>query len=126
MAILLGAVSLPGDLRWTDEYDWSTVARAMDYSLTGAPIIEEAVKQAGRPVTLAGADDLAWIDDATLAGLWTLANSPNWQGTLILADSRTFPVAFREEGINAKPVVFCAPGGAREGWWQVTIKLQTV
>ena len=121
-AITLGGVSLPGDLRWTDEFAWSSVTRSAEYSLTGALIVEAAVKQAGRPITLAAAGEV-WINATQLAALYALAETPGWTGTLVLANHREFTVAFRDEGVAAEPVVFQAPSGARDDWWQVTLKL---
>ena len=51
-AIALGSVTLPGDLRWSDEFAGAQVQRSAEYSVTGALIVQEAVKQAGRPITL--------------------------------------------------------------------------
>lgn len=122
--ITLGGVTLPGDLQWTDEHAWSAVARSDPaWTLTGALLVEEAVKQAGRPITLTAADNRAWIDAATLASLRGLNATPGWTGTLTLADGRTFTVAFRAEGIRAEPIVFQSPSGAHSGWWQVTLTL---
>lgn len=123
-AITLGGVTLPDDLQWTDEYAWSPVARASEYSLTGALVVEEAVKLAGRPITLAG--EWAWIDITTLADLRALAATPGWTGTLVLADGRSFTVAFREGGVTAEPVFFEAPSGAVGDMWRVRLALQTV
>lgn len=123
-AITLGGVTLPDDLQWTDEYAWSPVARTSAYSLTGALLIEEATKQAGRSITLGG--DHAWLHLATLTALRALAATAGWTGTLVLADARSFAVAFRDDGITAEPVIFEAPSGAAEDQWRVTISLQTV
>lgn len=122
-SIHLGGVALPGDLEWTDEHAWSMVVRASEYSLTGALILQEAAKQAGRPITLSSDNDRAWITVATLASLQALNALPGWTGTLVLADARTFTVAFRDEGIVAAPAVFQAPSGAYADWWQVTLQL---
>lgn len=123
-AITLGGVTLPDDLQWIDEFAWSPVVRVSEYSLTGALLLEEATRLAGRPITLGG--DHAWLHVSTLAALRALAATPGWTGTLTLADARTFAVAFRGEGVTAVPVVFQAPSGAAEDQWRVTINLQTV
>lgn len=123
-AITLGGVTLPDDLQWTDEYAWSPVARAAEHSLTGALIVEEAARLAGRPITLSG--EWAWIGIATLANLRALAATPGWTGTLVLADTRSFEVAFRDDGVTAEAVLFEAPSGAVGDQWRVTLALQTV
>jgi len=107
-------------------WPWYAVARAAKYSLTGALIIEEAVKQAGRPITLAAGEDRAGLATATLAALQVLNAITGWQGAMTLADRQTFTVAFREEGLAAEPVLFAAPGGVDDGWGKITLKLQTV
>lgn len=106
--ITLGAVTLPGDLRWADEFTWTPVARSAEYSLTGALIIQEAVKQAGRPITLEAKNEslgYVWLDRLTLLALRTLAETAGWSGTLTLADSRSFTVMFRDDGLTAEPVI---------------------
>lgn len=124
--ITLGTITLPEELRWVDEHAWSPVARSGgdDYSLTGVPLRQEAIKQAGRPITLQHAD--AWVQTATLAALQAINGTPLWKGMLTLADGRTFTVGFRDEGIQAEPVIFQSPSGARDGWWRLTLKLETV
>lgn len=128
MATHLGVLTLPGDLNWVDEFAWSPVARAAEYSLTGALIIEEAVKQAGRPLTLTAANEelgYVWLNRATVRALYSLAATPNWSGTLILHDGRSFTVAFREVGVTAQPVLHAAPQGD-EAPYTLTLTLQTV
>lgn len=51
MAIILDTVELPDDLAWPDRYSWQAVDVSVEYSLTGAAIIQSAEKQAGRPIT---------------------------------------------------------------------------
>ena len=126
--ITLGAVTLPGDLIWADEFAWNPVAQSSEYSLTGVPIINESVKQAGRPITLEAKDSGAgyvWVLRSTVLALRTLAETPGWTGTLTLADTRTFSVGFREEGVLADPVRFIAPLGESDAY-TLTLKLQTV
>lgn len=129
-AITLGAVSLPGDLRWSDEFAWTSVARSADYSLTGALIVQEAVKQAGRPITLEAKSEslgYVWLDRFTLLALKTLAETPLWTGPLTLADGRSFTVAFRDDGLTAEPVIHQTASSALPTLpYTVTIKLQTV
>lgn len=108
MPITLGGLTLPGDLHWKDEFAWSPVQRSAEYSLTGALIVQESVKQAGRPITLEARSDV-WLTRSAVRALQTLAETPGWSGTLTLADGRAFTVAFREEGLSAEPVRHIAP-----------------
>lgn len=99
MAITLGAVTLPDGLRWVDEYQWGGGVQAeIGYSVTGALIIEESAKQAGRPITLEGDESSAWVTRATLDALATLAGTLGATHTLTLHDARQFTVAFSRGG----------------------------
>jgi hypothetical protein len=91
MAITLGALTLPQGLRWSDEFSWSALAQTTEYSLTGALIVEQATKQAGRPITLIGGNQWAWLTRAQAAALKALLDAGN-EMTLTLHDSRTFTV----------------------------------
>ena len=91
MAITLGALTLPQGLRWADEFDWSPLAQTTDYSLTGALLVEQATKQAGRPITLIGGQDFAWLTRAQAATLKALLDTGAAM-TLTLHDARTFTV----------------------------------
>lgn len=91
MAIYLDNVRLPDGLRWSDEFAWTPVAQATEYSLTGALIVEQATKQAGRPITLVGGKDFAWLTRSALTSLKTLLNT-GAPMTLTLHDARSFSV----------------------------------
>jgi hypothetical protein len=108
MAITLGALVLPSGLVWSDEFAWTPVAQTMERTLTGALVIEEAAKTAGRPITLtgakAGADYTALVARgqayrgfSSLNALRTALVAPGASFTLTLHDSRTFTVAPRQD-----------------------------
>jgi hypothetical protein len=90
----LGALALPAGMIWTDEFDWRAVETAQEYALTGALILDAATRQAGRPITLEGADDHGWLTRTQLAALYGLTASPDDTYTLTLADGRQFLVTF--------------------------------
>ena len=47
------------DMHWTDEFNWSAIAQTQPvYSLAGAVLVQQGIKQAGRPITLDG--DWVW------------------------------------------------------------------
>ena len=98
---------LPDDLLWTDEHAWTPAVAAVSYLLTGALLVESAARQAGRPITLVGAADMAWVTRATVDTLYQWAAEPNCRVELTLADGRVFVVAFRhhETAIEAEPVL---------------------
>lgn len=126
--ITLGSITLPGDLRWVDEFTWSPVVREQEYSLTGALIIQEATRQVGRPITLEAQSEeigFVWLLRSTVTALYNLAATSGWSGLLTLTDGRSFTVAFREDGISAEPVQHRAPS-ANSDPYTLTLKLQTV
>ncbi len=101
-------ITLPGDLEWVDEWEWTKVKESVQYSLTGSLHIQSSVMQAGRPITLRGGSDYAWLDTTQMSALLAMANQ-NTTMTLTLADGRSFQVRFR---YNETPINFqrVAPG----------------
>ena len=63
------ALLLPDDLLWTDEHAWTPAVASTSYLITGALLIQSAIRQAGRPITLVGAADMAWVTRATVEQL---------------------------------------------------------
>jgi hypothetical protein len=93
------ALTLPDDLLWPDEYAWQAVEQRAQYTITGALLVESAAKQAGRPLTLQGGGNWAWLDRTTLETLRAWAALP----------AQTFSLLFR--GVTYS-VVFDQPNGA--------------
>lgn len=103
-------IFLPDDLLWTDEFGWLPTAQQADIAFDGALILQESAQQAGRPMTIEGDRNSAWIDRATLLLLQTLASTPRTTSmVLTLFDGRTFNVFFRHNAsapaVDAKPIV---------------------
>lgn len=69
-------IELPDQLVWLDEFDWQPVQHDVEYSLTGALLVDVGVRQAGRPITLEGWDDRAWITRDVVQQLNALAALP--------------------------------------------------
>lgn len=102
---LLGGVELPRGMLWTDEFTWVAVERSVERSITGAQVVDQAAKVAGRPITLQGVRDQGWIRRATLLAVQALADVPGATYTLKLADGREFEVMFAPENpIEAEPI----------------------
>jgi hypothetical protein len=121
--IMLDDITLPEDLIWTDEFDWTPVQQAKTYTLTGALILETGTKQAGRPIALVGGDEAAWITRATLKTLQAKLTTTAAM-TLTLNDGRTFSVAFNHEDkpIDARPVIdYSTPSD--DDFYTLTLKL---
>ena len=99
----LAGLPIPRGMVWSDEFGWSRVEKSLEYSLTGAALIDVGVRLAGRPITLQGEVEAGWIQRGALAALLALHESaPSGQHALVLADGRSFTVQF-------------APGLAVEG-----------
>ena len=97
------ALELPQDLFWDDELTWTSVAQATERSTTGALLVDVAVRQGGRPITLQGEGNSAWITRASLKTLAAWSQQPGQEFTLNLR-GETFTVIFdhgTEETTNA-------------------------
>jgi hypothetical protein len=91
----LAGITLPRGLIWVDEFAWQAPVRAVEYSLTGALVIDSARRAAGRPITLEGSADQGWVSRSQLQALYALLDADD--GTtmpLQLADGRQFSVRF--------------------------------
>ncbi|AOU99906.1 hypothetical protein N5K37_23570 [Delftia tsuruhatensis] len=101
----LGALPLPSGMIWVDEFDWTSVARSSERSITGALLVDEAAIVAGRPVTLEGEESQGWIRRATLLALMEMADDLGQTYELRLADGRILNVQFSgSQPITAKPI----------------------
>lgn len=121
-------LTLPGDLAWIDEYAWTPVVQsAPRYSVDGAMFIVTGTRQAGRPITLQGADDRAWITRAVVNQLAAWRDVPGQQLTLTLRDvART--VVFRHDDapvIEADPILFYGDP-INDDPYRATIKLMEI
>lgn len=121
------ALPLPDDLLWTDEHAWTPAVASVSYLVTGALLVQSAVRQAGRPITLAGAIDMAWVTRETVAALHGWAAVPlgasSGRFELTLADSRVFAVAFRhgETPVEAEPVAGF-PARSDDDFYRLTLR----
>ena len=81
------ALLLPDDLLWSDEHAWSPAVASTSYLITGALLIQSATRQAGRPITLVGAPDMAWVTRATVEQLraWSAIPVGNNAGRFVLS-----------------------------------------
>lgn len=134
--IVLGGITLPGDLQWTDEFTAWKVGQNIKTSLTGARIVQEAALQDGRPITLESTRDgnayVAPVRLDVLRALQALEETPGATYTLVLpahnSGTRSFTVAFNREGgpaITATPIRFAAPALDTD-FFAVSLRLMTV
>ena len=105
MPLTLATLTLPDDLLWADEYDWTAVAQETAYTLGGALVVQEGLRLAGRTITLQGGPEHGWATRAQVEALRALAEQPNLPRTLTLADGRQFTVRFRRPSMRAVPIL---------------------
>lgn len=104
-------VTLPDALSWADEYTWSPVEQTKTYTTTGALLIEEGVKQAGRPITLEGSEDRTWCTRALVDTLHAWAATSAIVLTLTLRGVARDVTFDHEKGaLQGLPVLFYADG----------------
>lgn len=125
-ALILDGLSLPLDLLWTDEFDWTPTEQHQTYTLTGALVFETALKTAGRPITLSGGQDGGWATKAQIDALYSKL-SISTPLALTLPNAQTFNVRFRHEDkpIEANPIVSYRVMGS-DDVYELTIRLITV
>jgi hypothetical protein len=125
------ALPLPDDLLWSDEHAWSPAVTSVSYLLTGALLVQSATRQAGRPITLAGPADMAWVTRATVATLHNWAAVPlsasSGRFDLTFLDRRAFTVAFRhiDTAIEAEPVLGF-PARFDTDFYRITLRLMQI
>jgi len=124
------SVSLPNDLMWVDEHDWTPPAGLATYALDGSFIVEVVARLGGRPITLEATDkSMAWITRAVLEQLYLWSQTPEKLFTLQFTyptDTRSFVVGFRVQDtspIKAVPVKGF-PGPDVSDYFNVTLNLQ--
>lgn len=118
-------VTLPDALNWTDEYTWSPVQQTKTRTTTGALLIEEAVKQAGRPITLEGSEDRTWCTRALVDQLRAWAATPGIVLELTLRGVARNTTFDHEKGaLQGLPVIFYADGSiAADDFYIPTLRL---
>lgn len=132
--ITLGAIVLPFDMEWTDEFNWLPTAQQVEVASDGALIVEESAQLAGRPITLEGRLDgnvgFAPTARSTVIALRTLAATPRDTPLLLtLGDDRTFNVLFRHAdgapAVEAKAYKHIVPQYADDRY-SLTLRLMQV
>ena len=124
-------LALPDDLLWTDEHAWSPVVANTSYLLTGALLVQSGTRQAGRPITLVGAADMAWVTRAVVETLYGWAADPlavdSGRFELTFADARVFIVAFRfgDTAIEAETVMGF-PARSDGDYYRLTLRLMEI
>lgn len=135
--IVLAGIELPADLQWTDEFTAWQVGQQVRTSLTGALVVQESSRQAGRPVTLQTTrDGNTYVAPVQLPILRALQVSESQARVepleLILpahnGGDRIFAVRWRRTdgaAIEAEPIRFAVPA-LDPDYFSITLRLMTV
>ena len=103
-------VELPDALDWTDEFTWSAVEQTKSYTSTGALLVEEAEKQAGRPYTLQGGIDRTWCTRDLVKTLNGWKSAGLVFTLTIRGEDATVIFDHEKGGLEGFPVMFYADG----------------
>lgn len=125
-------ITLPEDLAWVDEFAPWKVAQVFEHSLSGALIVHESAKLAGRPITLQSGSNYGMATRAVVEALQALeavANGPSMTLSVPTheAANRTFTVTWRRdtgaiEAVQLKTILPPAP----TDWYSLTLRLMQV
>jgi hypothetical protein len=105
----IGALPLPDDLVWVNEFSTTQIAQSKKRTLTGVNVIQESTLIHGRNIILDGLGG-SWITRAELLALRALAESEDVSHVLRF-NNVNYDVRFdRSSGsaIEATPVVNCS------------------
>jgi hypothetical protein len=72
-------IDLPDDMLWPDEFEWRPIEASRRFSISGVPITDRGIKQAGRPITLTD----AWLPRGTVEDLIAWAETADAELTLV-------------------------------------------
>lgn len=99
--------TLPDALIWIDSHKWAAVKGSHEWSTTGALLVDQGVRQAGRPITLEGGPNHAWMPRDQADALRALTATPGAVMTLTLHDATTYSVIwdYTREPFEAEQVV---------------------
>ena len=131
MAIILSdgvtSIDLPDDLWWADRHSWTPVEQTVATSITGAAIVDIGTRLNGRPITLQGDEEHAWIYYSIVSQLKAWGDIPGKLLSLTLAGT-TYDVVFRHHekpAIDVYPIVdYNAPD--TQDWFYGTLKFMEV
>ena len=116
-------IDLGDDINWSDEYSWSAVSKQSTYTLTGALVVEQAAKLAGRPITLESIDgNSGLLPRATLDTLKAWADLAAQQFTLTFRGTQYQVLFTGDAPITATPILYYGDPDAGD-WYTVKLML---
>lgn len=127
-----GTIALPADLEWPNRIIGWAVGQDVQTAVTGALIVQEGTRQAGRPITLAsGNDGNEWhgiVDYAVAQALLAAANAGGVYTLTIPTVDGTEVHTVRWDAadpITARELIKVYPPGPQD-WWAITLKFIVV
>ena len=120
------AVVLTDDL--TDEQPvWQPVEQAVSYTLTGAMLVDESEKLAGRPLVFSSDENHGWVPYSAVEQLQRWASQPGKRLTLERYGITGAVLFDRRNGaaLEARPVLDMARAPAPGDWYRITLRLMT-
>jgi hypothetical protein len=125
--ITLNGIELPYDLNWIDRFWEPVITTEKTYSLSGNIIITQRLRATGRPITLGGTPQSAWITKGVIEQIKALAAVPDNEMTLIIYGD-TFTVKFDSssgDAIEISDLLVFHPDPDSEWKYQITLKFLT-
>lgn len=86
-------LDLPEDLIWSDELTWSAVSQKTERGIFGTLIVDAMARNGGRPITLQGGGNSAWVARGTLRALKAWSDVPGLRLILLIREV-SFDVIF--------------------------------
>ena len=128
--ITLDTVQLTNELYWEDEHAWSPVEQPKpERNVTGSMEVNPSLKIGGRPITLSGSEERAWVPYQTVLDMEEMAAIPGKIMLLTLDDGRTFNVMFRyHDGkpVSPFPVFLEVNPGPDDKYWIILRLMEVV
>lgn len=102
-------VPLPSDLYWVDEFAWQPVVQTAERTITGALVLQQAARTAGRPITLRSfSESSGWVKREAMNTLREWASVPQCEMILSYNEIEYHVTWRHHEGsaLEANPVVW--------------------
>lgn len=102
----LATIELDDDFQWVNEFDHNPIQQSIEYSLTGALLVQEGRMLQGRKIELRSNGGV-WTPLSVVRQLEALRDQPSQPMELVLADGRELSVIWDRVGppLSAEPIL---------------------